>query len=130
MGLFTKDIATLDDLYVHQLQDVYYAENQITKALPKMIEKATSQQLKASFQTHLMETENQIERLKRVFEMHGEKPKAVTCAAMGSSVVKKPVATTSTSISRRVPSAVTIALPSTRAIGSVTTSVVSAASAG
>ena len=82
MGLFTKDIATLDDLYVHQLQDVYYAENQITKALPKMIAKATSPQLKASFETHLMETEGQVERLKRVFEMHGLSPKAVTCAAM------------------------------------------------
>ncbi|WP_375403794.1 ferritin-like domain-containing protein [uncultured Sphingomonas sp.] len=82
MGLFTKDIATLDDLYVHQLQDVYYAENQITKALPKMIAKATSAQLKSSFETHLTETENQIERLKRVFEMHGLSPKAVTCAAM------------------------------------------------
>jgi ferritin-like metal-binding protein YciE len=82
MGLFTKDIATLDDLYVHQLQDVYYAEHQITKALPKMIAKATSTQLKASFETHLMETENQIKRLERVFEMHGLKPKAVDCAAM------------------------------------------------
>ena len=82
MGLFTKDIATLDDLYVHQLQDVYYAENQITKALPKMIAKATSPQLKASFETHLMETEGQIERLKRVFEMHGLSPKAVTCPAI------------------------------------------------
>jgi ferritin-like metal-binding protein YciE len=82
MGLFTKDIATLDDLYVHQLQDVYYAENQITKALPKMIAKATSPELKASFETHLTETETQIERLKRVFEMHGLSPKAVTCPAI------------------------------------------------
>ena len=82
MGLFTKDIATLDDLYVHQLQDVYYAENQITKALPKMIAKATSPDLKASFETHLTETETQIERLKRVFEMHGLSPKAVTCPAI------------------------------------------------
>ncbi|HEX8383599.1 MAG TPA: ferritin-like domain-containing protein [Sphingomonas sp.] len=82
MGLFTKDIATLDDLYVHQLQDVYYAENQITKALPKMIAKATSPDLKASFETHLTETEAQIERLKRVFEMHGLSPKAVTCPAI------------------------------------------------
>lgn len=82
MGLFTKDIQTLDDLYVHQLQDVYYAENQITKALPKMIEKATSVELQGLFKTHLAETENQIERLKRVFEMHGLSPKAVNCAAM------------------------------------------------
>ena len=82
MGLFTKDIATLDDLFVHQLQDVYYAENQITKALPKMIEKATAPALKAGFEKHLRETEGQIARLERVFEMHGEKVKAVTCPAI------------------------------------------------
>ena len=46
MGLFSKDIATLYDLYVHQLQDVYYAEQQITKALPKMIAKASDPQLR------------------------------------------------------------------------------------
>ena len=82
MGLFTKDIKTMDDLYVHQLQDVYYAENQITKALPKMIDKTTSPELKAGFEQHLRETEGQIERLKRVFQMHGLSPKAVDCAAM------------------------------------------------
>ncbi len=82
MGLFTKDIATLDDLYVHQLQDIYYAENQITKALPKMIAKATAPDLKAGFEQHLRETEGQISRLERVFEMHGQKPKAVTCPAI------------------------------------------------
>jgi ferritin-like metal-binding protein YciE len=79
MGLFTKDIRTLDDLFVHTLQDIYYAENQITKALPKMIEKATDPQLKQGFQTHLAETQNQIKRLEQVFEMHGQKPKAVDC---------------------------------------------------
>lgn len=82
MGLFTKDIATLNDLFVHQLQDIYYAEHQITKALPKMIEKATDPQLKARFEQHLHETEGQIRRLEQVFEMHGEKPKAVTCPAI------------------------------------------------
>ena len=82
MGLFTKDIATLDDLFVHQLQDVYYAENQITKALPKMISKATSPELKAGFEQHLRETEGQIARLERVFEMHGQQVKAVTCPAI------------------------------------------------
>ena len=82
MGLFTKDIATLNDLFVHQLQDIYYAEHQITKALPKMIEKATDPQLKAGFEQHLRETEGQIRRLEQVFEMHGEKPKAVTCPAI------------------------------------------------
>ena len=82
MGLCTKDIATLDDLFVHQLQDVYYAEHQITKALPKMIAKATAPDLKAGFEKHLRETEGQIARLERVFEMHGEKVKAVTCPAI------------------------------------------------
>ena len=82
MGLFTKDIKTLDDLFVHTLQDIYYAENQITKALPKMIGKATNPELKSGFETHLAETQNQIKRLERVFEMHGHSPKAVTCPAI------------------------------------------------
>ncbi|WBH17025.1 YciE/YciF ferroxidase family protein [Sphingomonas radiodurans] len=82
MGLFTKDIATLDDLFVHTLQDIYYAEHQITKALPKMIAKATAPALRKGFELHLKETEGQIARLERVFEMHGQKPKAVTCPAI------------------------------------------------
>lgn len=82
MGLFTKDIETLDGLFVHMLQDIYYAENQITKALPKMIEKASDPELKAGFATHLRETEGQIRRLERVFDMHGQKPKAVDCPAI------------------------------------------------
>ena len=82
MGLFTKDIKTLDDLFVHTLQDIYYAENQITKALPTMIKKATDPQLKQGFQTHLTETENQIKRLEQVFKMHGHSPKGVDCPAI------------------------------------------------
>jgi ferritin-like metal-binding protein YciE len=82
MGLFSKDIETLDDLFVHTLQDIYYAENQITKALPKMIEKATDPGLKQGFETHLRETEGQIRRLEQVFQMHGQEPKAVTCPAI------------------------------------------------
>ena len=82
MGLFTKDIETLQDLYIHQLQDIYYAEQQITKALPKMIEKATNPQLRQGFETHLRETEGQIERLKRVFSLEGLEPKGVTCPAI------------------------------------------------
>src|SRR5262249_27167284 len=50
MGFFSKDIATMDDLFVHTLRDMYYAENQIVKALPDMIEKATDAQLKQGFQ--------------------------------------------------------------------------------
>ncbi|KAB0681247.1 ferritin-like domain-containing protein [Aureimonas leprariae] len=81
MGLFTKDIKTMNDLFVHTLQDIYYAENQIVKALPKMAEKATNPQLKQAFQTHLKETEGQIKRLEEVFRMHGTEVKGVTCEA-------------------------------------------------
>jgi ferritin-like metal-binding protein YciE len=80
--MFTKDIETLDDLFVHTLQDIYYAENQITKALPKMIEKASNPQLKQGFESHLGETRNQIKRLEQVFQMHGHEPKAVNCPAI------------------------------------------------
>jgi ferritin-like metal-binding protein YciE len=82
MGLFSKDIKTFDDLFVHTLQDIYYAENQITKALPTMIEKATDPQLKQGFQTHLAETKTQIQRLEQVFKMHGHSPKGVNCPAI------------------------------------------------
>jgi ferritin-like metal-binding protein YciE len=82
MGLFTKPIKTLDDLFVHMLQDIYYAENQITKNLPTMIEKASEPRLKQAFQTHLSETQGQISRLEKVFQMHGQPVKGVTCAAM------------------------------------------------
>jgi ferritin-like metal-binding protein YciE len=82
MGIFSKDIATLDDLFVHQLQDIYYAEKKITSALPKMIAKATDPQLKQGFETHLQETKKHVERLEQVFKMHDLSPKAVTCPAI------------------------------------------------
>ena len=82
MGLLSKPIKTLDDLFVHTLQDIYYAENQIAKNLPTMIEKATDPQLKQGFETHLQETQNQIKRLEQVFQMHGQEVKGVTCVAM------------------------------------------------
>lgn len=82
MGLFTKDIKTLNDLFVHQLQDIYYAEQQLVKALPKLAEKATNPQLKQGFLTHLKETEGHVKRLEQVFEMHGVKAKAVDCPAI------------------------------------------------
>jgi ferritin-like metal-binding protein YciE len=82
MGMFSKDIKTLDDLFVHTLQDIYYAEQQITKALPQMIEKATDPQLKQAFQTHLKETEQQIKMVEQVFRMHGHEPKGVNCPAI------------------------------------------------
>jgi len=82
MGLFSKPIKTLDDLFVHTLQDIYYAESQITKALPQMISKAQDPQLRQAFQTHLGETENQIKRLEQVFQMHGQEVQGVRCAAI------------------------------------------------
>ena len=82
MGIFSKDIHSMDDLFLHQLQDIYYAERQITKALPKMIDKATNRDLVAGFKAHLEETYKQIERLDKVFEKLGEKPSAVQCPAI------------------------------------------------
>lgn len=82
MGLFSTNLKSLDDLFVHTLQDIYYAEKQITKALPKMIDKATNPQLRQGFETHLQETEGQIERLEKVFRMHGAEPKGVDCPAI------------------------------------------------
>lgn len=82
MGLFTQDIKTMDDLFLHVLQDLYYTEQQIVKALPKMIEKATNRDLTAAFKAHLSETEKQVLRLEQVFEMIGEKPKGTSCPAI------------------------------------------------
>ncbi|MBS0531109.1 MAG: ferritin-like domain-containing protein [Proteobacteria bacterium] len=82
MGLFTKDIKTMDDLFVHQLQDIYYAEKQLVKALPKMADKATDAMLKQGFLTHLDETREHVKRLEQVFDMHGAEVKAVTCPAI------------------------------------------------
>lgn len=82
MGLFSKDISTMDDLFVHQLQDIYYAEKQITKALPKMIELATDTQLRNGLQAHLGETEGHIRRLEQVFRQHGAEAKGTDCPAI------------------------------------------------
>jgi ferritin-like metal-binding protein YciE len=81
-GHISKDIKTLDDLFVHQLQDIYYAEKQILKALPKMIEKATSPQLKKGLSDHLTETEGHVKRVEQVFAQHGADAKAVDCPAI------------------------------------------------
>ena len=82
MGLFSKDIKTLDDLFVHQLRDIYYAEKQIVQALPEMIEKATDSRLKQGFQAHLAETKNHVKRVEQVFKMHGVDTKGVDCPAI------------------------------------------------
>jgi ferritin-like metal-binding protein YciE len=82
MGFFSKDIETMDDLFVHTLKDIYYAENQIVKALPDMIEKATDPQLKKGFTDHLAETKNHVKRVEEVFKMHGVEVEGVDCPAI------------------------------------------------
>ena len=82
MGLFSKDIKNLEDLYKHGLQDIYYAENQIVKSLPDMIENATDAELKRGLREHLRETEGQVKRLEQVFALHGERPSGTKCPAI------------------------------------------------
>jgi ferritin-like metal-binding protein YciE len=82
MGLFSKDIKSMDDLFVHTLRDIYYAENQILKSLPDMIDRAANPQLKQGFRTHLNETKNHVKRLEQVFQLEGQSVKSVDCPAI------------------------------------------------
>jgi ferritin-like metal-binding protein YciE len=82
MGLFAKEIQSFDDLLLHGLQDIYYAEQQITKALPKMIDKATNRDLATALKNHLEETNKQIERLDQAFNKLGQKPEGTNCPAI------------------------------------------------
>jgi ferritin-like metal-binding protein YciE len=82
MGFFSKDIKTMDDLFVHTLRDIYYAENRIAQSLPDMIEKASDAQLKQGFKDHLKETESHIACLQEVFRMHGATVEAIECPAI------------------------------------------------
>lgn len=83
MGLFTStQFDTLDCLLVDQLQDIYDAEQRLTKALPKMADAASDAQLKNAFQHHLTETQQQVKRLEQVFESLGKTTEAKTCEAM------------------------------------------------
>jgi len=82
MGLFSKDIKTMNDLFVHQLKDMYYAEKKIAEALPKMMEKTTSPELKLGFQNHLAETNEQVKRLEMIFRMQGIALEEITCPAI------------------------------------------------
>lgn len=82
MGFFTKDIKTMDDLLLHGMQDIYFAEQQITKALPKMIEKATNRDLMTGLKNHPKETNKQIERLNKAFEKLGKAPSGTQCPAI------------------------------------------------
>ena len=73
---------SLEDLFVNLLKDIYYAEKQILKALPKMAKKADSDDLREAFEHHLQETQGQVERLEQVFALCELKPTAKTCSAI------------------------------------------------
>jgi ferritin-like metal-binding protein YciE len=73
---------TLDDLFLDTLKDIYYAEKQILKTLPKMAKAAQSQDLRAGFEQHAAETEGQIDRLEQVFELLGKPARGKTCDAI------------------------------------------------
>lgn len=75
-------VDTLEKLFVDELKDIYSAENQITKALPKLVKAATSKDLRTAFEKHLKETEGHVERLEQIFEILGESPKGKTCNGM------------------------------------------------
>ena len=75
-------IKTIDDLFLDELKDLYSAEKQITKALPKLARAASSDELRAAFQTHLEETEGQIERLDQIFEKLEQSPRGKKCHGM------------------------------------------------
>jgi ferritin-like metal-binding protein YciE len=82
MAIKKEKMDSLEDLYVHELRDIYSAEKQITKALPKLIKKASSQELKESFQEHLQQTEGQINRLEEIFQRLDQNSAGVKCAGM------------------------------------------------
>src|SRR6202034_3283972 len=75
-------VNTIEKLFVDELKDLYSAENQITKALPKLAKASSSQELRTAFESHLKETEGHVERLEQIFEMLEVSPKGKTCAGM------------------------------------------------
>jgi ferritin-like metal-binding protein YciE len=75
-------IENLRELLVHELKDLYSAETQLVKALPKMAKAATDEDLVAAFEEHTEQTQTHVERLDRIFELLGEKPRGKTCEAM------------------------------------------------
>lgn len=85
----------LKDLYIDELKDLYNAENQLVKALPKLAKASSSDELREGFEEHLEQTKGHVERLEEIFEMLGESPKGKKCAGMeglveeGSEVMKE-----------------------------------------
>jgi len=82
MGLFSTNLDSFETLFTDQLQDLYDAEQRLTKALPKMAAAAHNANLKSAFEQHLRETQNQVSRLERAFQMMSQTPKTKTCEAM------------------------------------------------
>jgi ferritin-like metal-binding protein YciE len=82
MGFFSRDIRTLDDLFVHTLRDIYYAERKIEKILPNMADRASDDGLKDAFERHRDQTGLHIERLEKVFDMCGAEAKTISCPAI------------------------------------------------
>ena len=76
------EMESLKELYIDELKDLYSAEKQLVKALPKMAKNATNPELKDAFTTHLQETEGHVERLEQIFEMLGERPGGKKCKGM------------------------------------------------
>jgi ferritin-like metal-binding protein YciE len=72
----------LDDLFVDTLKDIYYAEKQILRALPKMAKSAEAEELRDAFQTHRDQTQGQVERLDQIFELLGKRSQGKTCEAI------------------------------------------------
>ena len=75
-------VKTINELLLDELKDLYSAEKQITKALPKMAKAASSQDLKSAFESHLEETQGHVERLDKIFENLGKSPRGKTCHGM------------------------------------------------
>src|ERR1044071_1521816 len=86
---------TVEKLYISELRDLYSAENQLLKALPKMTKAASSQELKDAFEKHLEQTKGHVERLEQIFQQLNESPKGKTCHGMkglieeGSEILKE-----------------------------------------
>jgi ferritin-like metal-binding protein YciE len=75
-------IGTMEDLFLDQLRDLYHAEKQLVKALPKMAKNSNSAELRQAFESHLQQTEEHVSRLEQVFEQVGSRAKAKKCEAM------------------------------------------------
>jgi ferritin-like metal-binding protein YciE len=83
MGIFTsEEFNSLEELFEHQLKDLYDAEQRLVDALPKMVEKAHDPALKQAINHHLRQTEVQVERLEEIFAKLGKEPSSIKCAAM------------------------------------------------